>query len=88
MLEPNWQGRPIRVFKREIMRELVHLGMDLWDVVEVLKEGYDCARSKRKSGIVEKCKGEGKRMVKVVVQEGKEIAEGELVDIWVLRHVK
>lgn len=69
------------------MHELVELGMDLWDVVEVLESGYDCAKSRRKKGVYEKCVRKGRKTVKVVVEEGEEILPDERASIWVLRHV-
>lgn len=87
MFEPTWQGKPIRIFKRTVMHELVELGMDLWDVVEILESGYDCALDRRKKGVYEKCIRKGKKTVKVVVESGEEILLEKRISIWVLRHV-
>jgi hypothetical protein len=87
MLEPLWQGRAIRVFRRAVMHELVELGMDLWDIVEILEKGFECGRGVRKKGIVERCIRKGRKIVKVVVEEGEELLDEKRVDIWVLRHV-
>ena|SRR3990172_5537179 len=87
MLEPTWQGRPLRISKRTVMQELVELGMDLWDVVEILEGGFDCPRSRRRGGVYERCVKRGRKTVKVVVEAGEEILPGERMPIWVLRHV-
>ncbi|MFQ5800889.1 MAG: hypothetical protein ACE5HH_04125 [Candidatus Hydrothermarchaeales archaeon] len=60
MIEPMWQQRPLRIFKRAVLNELVDLGMDLWDVVEILEVGFDCERSSRKSGVIERCIKKGR----------------------------
>lgn len=86
MFAPAWKGRPIRIFRRAVMQELVEQGMDLWDVVEILEEGFDCGRSPRRKGIVERCVRSGKKIIKVVVEEGEEIVGERRVAIWVLRH--
>ena len=39
----------------------------LGDVVEILEEGFDCSRSKRKKNISERCVQRGKIIIKVVV---------------------
>lgn len=87
MLEPTWQGRAIRIFGRTVMHELVQQNMDLWDVVEILKEGFDCKRSMRRKDIIERCMRKGRKVVKVVVQEGEELLGKKRVRIWILRHV-
>jgi len=87
LIEPMWQGTAFRIFMRSVMAELIESGMDLWDVVEILEEGYDCPRSQRKAGEVERCMKRGKKVVKVVVEKGEEMCDGERVEVWLLRHV-
>ena len=53
--------------------------------VEVLKEGYDCSRSKRRKGVLEKCIDKGNKTIKVVVQRGNIELDGQ--DCWELIHV-
>ncbi|MBU4032489.1 MAG: hypothetical protein KKH41_04475 [Candidatus Thermoplasmatota archaeon] len=37
------------------------------DIPEILEEGFDCSRSKRKKNTFERCVQRGKRIIKVVV---------------------
>lgn len=36
-------------------RELMNEGKDLYDVLKILEEGYDCSASKRDKNITERC---------------------------------
>ena len=36
-------------------RELMKYNKDLMDVLEVLKNGYDCSASKRAKNVIERC---------------------------------
>lgn len=90
MYEPTYQGIPIitvqtRKGQKNVVDELVEHGMDLDDVAKVLKEGYDCARSKRRKGVLEKCIDRGNKTIKVVVQRGNIELDGQ--DCWELIHV-
>ena len=67
-ITPRWKGKIITVSRRGY-HELSALGMDLWDVIEILKEGFDCSVSKRKKGTIEKCAIRGKHLVRVVLKE-------------------
>ncbi|MBI4344847.1 MAG: hypothetical protein HY555_04595 [Euryarchaeota archaeon] len=87
MFEPTWRGRPLRVFRRAVMQELVELGMDLWDVVDILEGGFDCPRSPRREGVYERCVKRGRKTVKVVVEAGEEALPEKRISIWILRHV-
>jgi len=50
-------------------RELVKEGKDLYDVLKVLEEGYDCSASKRSKNIIEKCWKKGNKEYKVVLAQ-------------------
>ena len=50
-------------------RELMQYSMDLYDVLGVLENGYDCSASRRKSSIIEKCLKKGDKEYKVVLAE-------------------
>ena len=50
-------------------RELVKEGKDLYDVLKILEEGYDCSASKRDKNIIEKCWKKGNKEYKVVLAE-------------------
>ena len=50
-------------------RELMDEGKDLYDVLKILEEGYDCSASKRGKNIIEKCWKKGNKEYKVVLAE-------------------
>lgn len=82
---PEWKGLPI-IPSDAAMRELFASRMDLIDVKEVLESGYDCAGSKRKEGVVEKCIDKKGEMIKVVVARGYNYTLK--TECWVVTHVK
>lgn len=61
-----------------VISELEEEDMDLDDVVHILENGFDCPRSKRKGGTIERCIQKKNRIIKVVVVETDEY--------WLLRH--
>jgi len=90
LFEPTYQNLPIipvqtRRGQKNVIDELAHHGMDLDDVAEVLNEGYDCSRSKRRKGVLEKCINRGNKTIKVVVQRGFIEIDGQ--ECWELIHV-
>ena len=90
LYEPTYEDLPIitvqtRRGQKNVIDELVKYGMDLDDVAEILNEGYDCSRSKRRKGVVEKCIDRGNKTIKVVVQQGYIELDGQ--DCWELIHV-
>ena len=50
-------------------RELVREGKDLYDILSILEDGYDCSTSKRKKNIIEKCLRKGNKEYKAVLAE-------------------
>ena len=66
------------------MKELCDLGIDLANVVEVLEEGYDCYRSKRKSGTVEKCVDKGNKTLKIVAVQSYNYSLR--TEVWAITH--
>lgn len=90
LFEPTYQGLPIipvqtRRGQKNVIDELAKHGMDLDDVAGILNEGYDCSRSKRRKGVLEKCIDRGNKTIKVVVQQGYIEFEGK--ECWELIHV-
>lgn len=90
LYEPTYEDLPVitvqtRKGQKNVIDELIKYGMDLDDVVEVLKEGYDCSRSKRRKGVLEKCINRRNKTVKVVVQRGFIELDGQ--ECWELIHV-
>lgn len=69
----------------EFLDELLKHGIDLYDVEEILNEGYDCSRSKRRKGVLERCIDKGNKTIKVVVQQGFIELDGK--ECWELIHV-
>lgn len=49
-----WQGRQL-VPTQSAYYEMIDLRFDLYDVLDILERGYECERSKRAKGTVEKC---------------------------------
>lgn len=48
-------------------RELVEHGYSIYDVVNILENGYDCSASKRRANIEEKCLKKGNKEIKAVI---------------------
>jgi hypothetical protein len=82
---PEWKGLPI-IPSDAAMRELFDSKMDLIDVKEILELGYDCAKSKRKKEVLERCLERKGKSIKVVVAKGYNYSLK--TDCWVVIHVK
>ena len=65
------------------MRELMQEGKTIYDVVEILENGYDAPR-KRKEGTIEKWLDKGKKTYNAVI--AKDYHEILKEDCWVLIH--
>ncbi len=63
---PKYQNKEVKATK-DAAGELNRFNSDLWDVVEMLKNGYDCARSRRKENVMEVCRRKGDDVYKAVV---------------------
>ena len=48
-------------------RELIKHRYSIYDIIEILENGYECSASRRKENIEEKCLRKGNKEVKVVV---------------------
>ena len=81
---PAWKKRPI-IPTLSATRDLLKLNMDLYDVLEILEKGFDCATSKRKLEVFERCIKKKKKIFKVVVVKDDWRWSGEKV--WTLTHV-
>lgn len=66
---PAFRGHPI-VPTRAAYHELETLGIDLYDIVAVLENGYNCSRSKRAKGKLERCLRIDHKTIRTVVAEG------------------
>lgn len=63
---------------------MAELGLDLYDVKEILENGFDCPRSKRRKGIEEKCIKKKGKTIKVVVEK---MTSKSGILYWRIRHV-
>lgn len=81
---PKFQGLPV-IPSASADEELAKLNLCLQDVVKVLDEGFDCERSRRKKGTLEKCICRGKKTLKVVVVKSHNYSLE--TDCWLLIHV-
>jgi len=70
---------------RSAMKELFDLGLDLFMVAEVLEDGYDCHRSRRKKGTLERCIDREGKTIKVVVVRS--FNHSLQTDVWAITHV-
>ena len=80
---PKYLGLPI-IPSRTAMNELMMCDLALEDVAEVLETGFDCSRSARKEGTLERCVKRGKKTLKVVVV--KSVNYTLSTECWVLTH--
>jgi len=67
-LFPRYQNKEIKATKSAAY-ELWHYKKDIWDVMEILEEGYPCSSSRRKQNIIENCIRKGNKIHKAVVAD-------------------
>lgn len=79
---PHFRGNPI-IPSHAAQAELDKLGMDLSAVMDILENGYDCAASRRKANIIERCKMRKGKELRVVLA----LIEWEDKSFWRLIHV-
>ncbi len=82
MFTVNYKGWPL-VPSHAAMRELMHEGKTLLDVLEILENGQDAPR-KRKAGIIEKWLHKGKKTYNTVIAQ--DYNETLKEDVWVVIH--
>ena len=82
MFNEKYKGLRIAI-SHSAMQELMQEGKTIYDVVEILENGYDAPR-KRKSGTIEKWFGKGKKTYNAVI--AKDYHEILKEDCWVLIH--
>lgn len=64
----QWHGRQL-VPTQSAYYEMIDLRFDLYDVLDILERGYECERSKRAKGTIEKClRSKGKTYKAVAVE--------------------
>jgi type II secretory pathway component PulF len=64
----EWNGKPL-IPTKHALDEMDNAGIDMYKAVEILEEGFDCARSKRKANVFERCITRGSKVLKVVVAD-------------------
>lgn len=84
MNAPTFEGLPL-IPTRSAMNEMCGLGVDMWMLLEVLESGYDCSRSPRKPGTLERCIDRGRRTTKAVV--AKAYNHTLETEAWIITHV-
>lgn len=82
MFNEKYKGLRIAI-SHSAMQELMQEGKTIYDVVEILENGYDAPR-KRKKGTIEKWMNKGKKTYNVVIV--KDYHEIVKEDCWVLIH--
>ena len=68
-------------------RELVKEGKDIYDILEILEEGYESSASKRKENIIERGLRKGNKEYKAVVAKTEvTYPDGFREEVWRLIH--
>ena len=80
----KWRGIPV-IPSRRALDEMCREDLLIHDVIEILENGYDCARSRRKRDIVERCMDRKSKTLKVVV--AKSYNYDLKSEVWVITHV-
>lgn len=89
---PLFEGNPL-IPTKDAQREIDEIGLSLWQVKEVLEQGYDCSRSKRAKNIIERCLYRKNKEIRVVAalvewKEKQMDAQGASVcSFWRIIHV-
>jgi hypothetical protein len=86
VLGPLFNGLRL-IITRHAKVELYSLGLTGWDAEEVLSNGWNCSRSKRSKGKIERCSIRGKKIIRVVAVKGIYDLEESIEDVYYLIHV-
>ena len=84
MIYPLYEGLPL-VPSRFVADELYDCNLILRDILDILEQGYDCAKSKRKKGIIERCLDRKRKTTKVVIARAYNYSLDS--EAWVIIHV-
>jgi len=63
----KWKGKYLRPSKHAVY-ELISLGYDLYDILKILEEGYDCRKGKRAKKTYEKCIKKGRKIMNLSLE--------------------
>ena len=84
MIYPYFRDIPV-IPSRTAMNEMYDHSINIHYVVEILKHGYDCPRSKRSKNIIEKCIDKKRKTIRVVIANSYNYSLG--TEVWVITHV-
>jgi len=84
MIYPLYQRLQL-IPTRAAMNELYDNNLDLYTVLNVLENGYDCYKSKRAKGTIERCLDEKRITIRVVVVKSFNYSLN--MDVWAITHV-
>jgi hypothetical protein len=79
----KWKGRFLRP-SRHAIREMIALGLRLYDLVDILENGMETG-THRSKGTIERYITQGKKIIKVVVIES--YANDIEESVWLVKHV-
>ncbi len=80
---PSYQKLPL-IPSRSAMTEMYNEGFDLFDVLKILKQGYDCSRSKRAENVIEKCVDKRNKIMRTVVVKSYNYSMD--CEVWLITH--
>lgn len=81
---PSFKGIQI-IPSRAASDEMIKYGLLMEDIIEILNDGYDCYRRKRKENIIERCIDKKEKTLKVVISKVYYYSLNE--EVWILTHV-
>jgi len=84
MIFPLYEGLPL-VPSRSVTNKLYNCNLMLRDILDILEQGYDCAKSKRKKGTIERCLDRKKITMRVVIVRAYNYSLDS--EAWVIIHV-
>jgi hypothetical protein len=84
MIYPFYEGLPL-VPSRSVANELYNYNLMLRDILDVLEQGYNCAKSKRKKGTIERCLDRKRKTTRVVITKAYNYSLDS--EVWVIIHV-
>ncbi|MFH0837242.1 MAG: hypothetical protein V1870_03885 [Candidatus Aenigmatarchaeota archaeon] len=80
----DYRNVPIRAITEAAVREAEQLSLTLDDISKLLEESYNCAESKRKTGIEERCVRTNGNILKIVIELRTSMSGFEY---WRIRHL-
>ena len=84
MINPLFQGIPL-IPSRAAMNEMFDFGINIESIMDILENGYDCAKSKRSKDTIERCIDKKKKAIRVVAVHSYNYSLE--TDVWVITHI-